>query len=381
MLSEPTYQAAVAAYAQALQELFAPPPAPARGRPARFAPADELAARADRLATAAAALSQETAAYLSSDDLDRRVGAEQHLLAQAAANLQVADGLLAAAAAAGEVATTEATRSPAAPQAVFDPLLALLATPLDEVGALARSLPASTRSQRAAATPAELVAAAHQAIEAILDGVASYSRDVLAGMVGLDTALLKQAAGMISEELSELVAKLGEEGSKLVAKAVTFIVQAYDNLLAALGQDATSEMRRRVAEMLERLQQGEVIENVLRTVFDMPKAEQRIQALVEASQAPAPVLGQINVGVAALPAGFAARTKLANQLLAALGVLKHVRAVQLPMVELARAALYVALLGFVLYVGADYVDAPRLERLGRVPGVVQLVENGLTQAQ
>lgn len=377
MLSEPTYQAAVAAYTQALQELFAPPPAPVRGRPAHFVPADELAARADRLAAAAAMLSQETSGYLSAEDLDQRVGAEQHLLAQATANLQVADGLLAAAAAAGEVAATEGTRSPAAPQAVFEPLVALLATPLDEVGAMARSLPASTRSQRATATPAELVAAANLAIEAILDGVASYGRDVLAGMVGLDTALLKQAAGIISQELSELVAKLGEEGSKLLAKAVTFIVQAYDNLLAALGQDTTSEMRRRAAELLQRLQQGEVIESVLRTLFEVPKAEQRIRALVEASQAAPAVLGQISVGVAALPAGFAARTKLANQLLAALGVLKHVRAVQLPLVELARAALYVALLGFVLYVGGDYVDAPRLERLGRVPGVVQVVANGL----
>ncbi len=377
MLSEPTYQAAVAAYTQALQELFAPPPAPVRGRPAHFVPADELVARADRLAAAAAMLSQETSGYLSAEDLDQRVGAEQHLLAQATANLQVADGLLAAAAAAGEVAATEGTRSPAAPQAVFEPLVALLATPLDEVGAMARSLPASTRSQRATATPAELVAAANLAIEAILNGVASYGRDVLAGMVGLDTALLKQAAGIISQELSELVAKLGEEGSKLLAKAVTFIVQAYDNLLAALGQDATSEMRRRAAELLQRLQQGEVIESVLRTLFEVPKAEQRIRALVEASQAAPAVLGQISVGVAALPAGFAARTKLANQLLAALGVLKHVRAVQLPLVELARAALYVALLGFVLYVGGDYVDAPRLERLGRVPGVVQVVANGL----
>ncbi len=36
-----------------------------------------------------------------------------------------------------------------------------------------------------------------------------------------------------------------------------------------------------------------------------------------------------------------------------------------------------ALLGFVVYTGSDYVDAPRLERIGRVPGVLHVVETGL----
>jgi hypothetical protein len=372
------YQAVVAAYAQALQGLFAPPREPARGRPASVPAPGELIERADQLAAAAAALRQETVSFLAVEDIDTRLGAEQHLLAQAAANLQVADGLLAAAAAAGEIEPA-ATRGPAIATPVFDPLLALLATPLTEVGATARSLAAPTRGQLKAVSRAELIAAVDEAIGAILDAVADHARDVLAGIVGLDTALLKQAAGMISQELSELVEKLGEQGSKLVAKAVAFVVQAFDNLLAALGKDVTDEMRKRAAEMLERLQQGDVVAGLLRMAFEVPQSQRRIAVLVESSQAPEILLGQTGAAVAALPAGFAARTKLAGQLLAALGVLKRIPATRLPMVELATAATYVALLGFVLYVGADYVDAPRLERLGRIPGVVHVVETGLAQ--
>ena len=51
-----------------------------------------------------------------------------------------------------------------------------------------------------------------------------------------------------------------------------------------------------------------------------------------------------------------------------------------PRVELATAATYIALLGFVVLVGGDYLDAPRLEKLGRIPGVVQVVETGLAIA-
>ena len=47
------------------------------------------------------------------------------------------------------------------------------------------------------------------------------------------------------------------------------------------------------------------------------------------------------------------------------------------MVELATATAYLVLLGYVIYTGGDYVDAPKLEKLGRVPGVLHVVEAGL----
>ena len=50
------------------------------------------------------------------------------------------------------------------------------------------------------------------------------------------------------------------------------------------------------------------------------------------------------------------------------------------MVELASAVLYVTLLGYCFYVGADYIDAPRMTRLGRIPGVVQVLETELKVA-
>ena len=56
---------------------------------------------------------------------------------------------------------------------------------------------------------------------------------------------------------------------------------------------------------------------------------------------------------------------------------ERIPAARVPMVELATAAAYLVLLGYVIYTGGDYVDAPKLEKLGRVPGVLHVVETGL----
>lgn len=369
-----TYQATVAEYAAGVRTLFAPAATEVRGRQA--VDPEALAARADQLAEIAADLNRQTAGFLAADEPGVQVGAEQHLLAQATANLQVAEGLLAAAAVAGEIEAAEATRGP---QRVvsFDTPLAVLETPLAEAGGAATAARAPTRGPAPQSDAAQLLATVDETLDQVLGGVAHFGQDVLTGILGLDTALLRQAAGMVSQELGDLVGNLSEQASRLVSKAVAFIVQAYDNLLAALGQDVTSEMRQHVAEWLRTLQEGEAIDTLLGQVYEVPKSRQRVLELVEGSPAPPTALGAAQAAVATLPDSFAARTKLGSQLLAGLGLLKRIPATRIPPVELATAATYIALLGFIIFVGGDYVDAPRLEKLGRIPGIVHMVETGL----
>jgi len=45
--------------------------------------------------------------------------------------------------------------------------------------------------------------------------------------------------------------------------------------------------------------------------------------------------------------------------------------------KLGEQAAYLVLPGYVIYTGGDYVDAPKLEKLGRVRGVLHVVETGL----
>jgi hypothetical protein len=369
------YQAAVAAYADELLGLFASEPAESRSAEPQAASAETLAERADRLAGLSADLLDQTTPLLSDDDPTVRLGAEQSLLAQAVASLRVAEGLMAA-----EVAEEDAeTRSAAVlPEpAGFDDLLALLQAPLDSVGGAVAAEPALTRGRAPQASRDDLLQAAGDAIDQVLSGVGAFGKDAIAGLLGLDTALLKQAAQLISGELAELVAKLGEQASLLVAKAVRFLLQAYDSLLAALGQDAASALRQQVAGWLEQVQQGDSVAQLIGAALQADAVRAQVADLVAASQASAEVMGQTEASVEALPGSFNARTKLAGQILAGIAVLKRIPATRLPMVEVATAAVYLGLLGFVVYTGSDYVDAPRLERIGRVPGVLQVVETGV----
>lgn len=376
-MSTPSHQALADQFAQDVQALLSTPPAVRGKRSATHAAA--LAERADRLADVASQLSAQTAAYLAADDPAVRLGVEQHLLAQAAANLAVADRLMEAAAAQGEVEGKAPGRRPTTAAADGDlaAALAVLSTPLAEAGAALTPRRPTGRPAATSATQEELLAAVDQTIDAITAGTADLSRDVLTGLLGLDLALLRQAAGMVSQELAELVQRISEEGFRLLSKAVAFVVQAYDNLLAALGQEVTSEMRQFLADWLEQLRQGEALTGLLDALFEVAKTQARVRSAVESSSASPVVLGQVRGAVAALPQSFAARTRLAGQILAGLGLLKRIPAARLPAVELAVAATYIGLLGYGLFVGADYVDAPRLERLGRVPGVARVVEMGL----
>jgi hypothetical protein len=368
------YQATVAAYADELRSLFTPEPAESRSAEPHAASPDTLAGRADSLASRSAELLQQTTLFLSDDDPTVRLGAEQSLLAQAAASLRVAEGLMAAEAVEEEAGSRSAGLQPE--PAGFDDLLALLETPLDAMGGDVAAEPALTRGAPESSRD-ELIAAASDAIDQVLGGVGSFGKDVLAGLLGLDTALLKQAAKLISGELAELIGKLGEQASLLMAKAVKFLLQAYDSLLAALGQDAAGELRQQAAAWIEQLQEGDGVAQLIGAALQADMVRSQVADLVAASQKPAEVLGATQANVDALPGSFNARTKLAGQILAGVAILKRIPAARLPMIELATAAVYIGLLGFVVYTGSDYVDAPRLERIGRVPGVLRVVETGL----
>ncbi|MCB0002941.1 MAG: hypothetical protein KDI07_03280 [Anaerolineae bacterium] len=369
------YRTAAASYAEGLRTLFAPSQESTRSV-LRVATEDELADRADSLVAQSATLIGQTAEYLADDDMATRLGAEQSLLAQAAASLRAADGLLAIVDADGG----ETTRSAGAgrPSAGFDDLLALIDGSLEEIGAQVEPEPEMTRGG-ANTTPADLIETADDAIRQVVAGVGTFARGTVASLVGLDPALLKQAAGMLGSELSQALTKLGENVTRLVSKAVAFIVQAYDSLLAALGQDAASALRVQAAEWVEKLQQGEALTELADALYQTDDMKLRVAALIEGSGAPGPVLGKTQSDVEALSPSFQSRIKLAGQIRAGLGLLKFIPAAKGPL-ELATGVLYLALLGYVVVAGADYVDAPRLARIGRVPGVLETIQTGLIPA-
>ncbi|MEA3337695.1 MAG: hypothetical protein U9R25_17510 [Chloroflexota bacterium] len=368
------YAASAAQFSREVRLLFDVDEEVLRGPATATAAPDGMPDPLDQLVEHSTALVEETAGYLDAEDPAVQLGAEQHLVAHAAIALQVAERLLDA------VEDEEGAPSTAPSRIAPDPvdieeLLSIIESPLDS------SAPEPMRtSDGVPPLPAksdELMATVDQTVDHVMEGVAENSRDSLAGLIGLDVALLKEAADLVSVELGALIEKLGEQTSRLIARAVAFIVQAYDSLLAALGQDVTSDLRRQAADWTERLQEGETVEQLLGYIFDTETTLEEIETMLTLRRFPSTSLGQAQSNVQALQLSFSDRTKLVGQLLAGLGLLKRIPAARNPVVEVASAVVYIALIGLIIYVGADYVDAPRLERIGRVSGILHTVRDSL----
>jgi hypothetical protein len=71
---------------------------------------------------------------------------------------------------------------------------------------------------------------------------------------------------------------------------------------------------------------------------------------------------------------FRSKTGLIDKILPKIKYLTFIPAAALPQAKLVMAAAYLLMGGYVILVGGDYVDAPGLDRLDRVPGVRQVIE-------
>jgi len=182
-----TYQATVAAYAAGVRTLFAPAAAEVRGRQA--VDPEALAARADQLAEIAADLNRQTAGFLAADEPGVQVGAEQHLLAQATATCRWPTACWLPR---PPPVRSRPPRPPAGPNASYHLTpLAVLETPLAEARR-SHSRSCTHRGPAPQSDATQLLATVDETLDQVLGGVAHFGQDVLTGILGLDTALLRQ---------------------------------------------------------------------------------------------------------------------------------------------------------------------------------------------
>ena len=78
-----------------------------------------------------------------------------------------------------------------------------------------------------------------------------------------------------------------------------------------------------------------------------------------------------------LETGFQQQLDLADKLLVGFRLVGGAAALAIPQATVLVAAAYIAITGYAVLAGADYVDAERVKLLNRVPGVRQVVEESL----
>jgi hypothetical protein len=380
-MEESTYQAAAQAYADGVRVLFAPSGAPTGERGGRGpASPEDLAGQAERLAPLSAELTQAASARLTDADPAVRAQASTQLLAKALTDLEIGLYLLQAAedeehriAWAGGPGTE---RSRGGVGATVERLDLLLGEGEAVPAAVERGeqLPRNVRAARVM-----LSDAIADALDLISEQASKTGQAALSGLLGLGGAEVAQVAGAVGMDFAQALGQ-ADKVTRLYNLFRDFAVKAYDSLVALLGQQLAQTSAQRVVEWFEEFKEGEQFARLLERLYETDQTRRDLGRLVAESRANLESFTAAIQRVDGLDAAFGQQADLAEKLLRGLKVLALVPAAALPQGRLLMAAAYVVLGAYVVLAGGDYVDARRLERLGRVPGVRQVVEGHLAAA-
>ena len=374
-----TYQTTAQAYVDGVRALFAPAPAPKGERGTlEAAIAPDLASQADDLVAVSAELTRAAEGRLSDEDPQVRQQAANQLLAKALVDLEVSFQMLEAAERAEEggvvrSAALEAERS------------IRLAGPREEYLHILLGQPAAMAKgfERGPVAPPDvptarlqLTQSAADALDLISSRASRTGQAALVGLLGLGMSEVAQAAGVVGMDIAQALGQ-AEKVTRLYNLFRDYAVQAYESLVALLGPQLAQTAAQKVVEWVEDVKEGEQFGRLLERLYQTEQTGQQVKLLVADSEAELAAFVATLEKVDGLDEDFKQKIDLSEKLLKVHKFLALVPAAALPQGRLLTAAAYLVLGGYVVLAGADYVDAQRLERLDRVPGVRQVVEANL----
>lgn len=376
------YERAAQAYVEAARALFTPDVMPAGQRGADEAvPAEALADQAETLTTLSAQLTQATEGQLQSEDPKIRAQASTRLLAKALTDLEISAYLLLAA---------EDEESDIEPRAVrgAERGEVRLADLEDHLQLLVGEVEPQFRvAERGEVTPTDVPTARVELSNAVVDALALISeratrtgQTTLAGLLGLGVSELAQAASVVGLDIADALG-YGEKVSRLFSSFRNFAVQSYDSLLALLGKQLAQTGAQKVLDWLDRVKEGELFGELLERLYETEPTVQELRKVVTESEAELDGFVTSIDRVDGLTDRYQQQTELAEKVLRAMAFIGTLPLAVLPHPKVLLGAAYILLAAYVILCGADYVDAPQLRLLNRVPGVRQVVEGHLVTVQ
>lgn len=362
----------VKAYVADLQMLLTPPRVSTRsGEAARpvspYADADiEAALRfLDQSALLEGALWQK---WQEAPSPAERSRAEVQLLAAAAADLAIAERLLAPnldAAARGRKRSTTGGNEDLIKQALVHP---------DEL--LAPTLkPVAFRGD--AASKKALIDATYKCLDDIEARTFGASKDALEGLLLMPLAALKEAAEMLGVDVAE---KLRQSTVAALRLAVEYILKATAKIRLLLGEQGEEQIKKGVADFLDQLKDDKKIRQAIERWIDKMGIYEQGKGWIEAYAGDDARLVAARDQIIVLQGSFAGRARIADVVVKGLAVAKVALALQmatLPWAQLAAAAAYIGVAGFVLYSALDHADSDRFRSFDRVHGVRGILKTEL----
>jgi len=376
MSSSSAFAEIARAYADGVRVLFAPTGAVAGERGGRGPVSyEDLAVQAEDLAPVSEQFIREAETRLEDGDPMARIQASTSLLAKAITDLQISVYLLEAAMEQEEeyefaAVETEQQRglSGLGPD---EELLGLITgelqtmTPAVDRG---RSTPGSVPDARV-----QLSNSVDDAVDLISSRAGKVGQSALGGLIGIGAAELISAAGIVGMDIAEALGQ-AETVTRLYELVRSYISGAIESLIALVGRPALEAATDQALDWINEMKEGRLFGELLLKAYGTDQIIEELHLRIAGSQAGLEQFVAAAQDVDKLDSAFHQQIKLAEKLLKGLRFVGGISAAALPASKLVMAAAYLVLGIYIVLAGGDYVDAPHLQFLNRVPGVRQVVE-------
>ncbi len=204
---------------------------------------------------------------------------------------------------------------------------------------------------------------------------AKSGQTALAGLAGLGFGTLAKAVDAVGSGLNF---KIGDEAAgTLYGRARDSLVSAYASIRALLGDTAANAAGAQMKTWVDELATGALFASVLERWYRTSETRLKLGVRIDALAPPADRWAAAVNGLDALSRQYAGQADLADKLLKGLKIVGLLPPAALPEGTLLLGAAYVALGGYIVFAGADAVDAPI--GLHRVAGIRRIVEQALAK--
>ena len=384
-----TYEEAAQVYLTRFRALREAPPSESAAitRGAADIPVDILIERADEIAEVSASMVPLAKGYLEAPDPSLREGISGQLLAQAAAELQVAMELLqfAAGEAAGPTVTaTRATRGVSLRDAIAG-MQKVMAVPVSAglvAPVTARRTTISEDTPEAAKQA--LQRAAIVTVGAISQRVVENGGDLAFNLVfKTEWTAVIQGAGLLNKDIARLLDQLKEGASELIQRSLTAatktVLNVFDKILALLGKDLEDQARKQVQKWLADIQKAgkiELFEQLVGKLYKKDKFEKDLPGWMEKTTAKVDKINATTKEVAALSEKFTVLVGRIDTVGDVIGMAKFIQT-QFPQVLVISTAVQVALLAVLVYAWYDYIGYKQVEFLNLTKGLAEVIRENL----
>jgi hypothetical protein len=389
MASREQYDQIAQSYVEGLRALTAPQAFTAdteRGGSGAAGPpmtAEKLNEQAEHLSTLSAELQTAAEDKLQSEDPAVKSEAATQLLAKALGDIEAAMFLYQAAR--DEEAGVLGLSAAVAPERGGDSAAGklnehqrILLGQLGDVTAREGASIERGAGHAAAGSGAKVKEAVELTLFQISERASNAGQRTFEGLAALGLGQIGKAVGMIGANVAE---QLGVAGKlmQIYDYFRGFVVKAYDAVISLLGPELAKKVGEYVSKWWGDWQQNHLFQMLVEGLYQTAETKQHVAQKVADSKATAAQFSEAAERVQKLDEDYKTKVRLAEKLLAGFRYVAGVAtgALPAPAGVLVVGAVYVALCGYIVLVGADYVDAQSVASLARLPGVRDVIEASL----